>query len=302
MVPFVVEANTRKPGDPEPVLDGWRTGHELSDRDEVVHAVGAFLDNLKVARNREDDNAYELLAELAPEYMKEYVIRGGISVLRFFKETARRAGELRSDRRTIGIIGSLYLPENSKRISAAINYAAAPVHGDDDTYIWIYPSHSAWGASRALVALMEKLGYEGVPQITKTERRERSQVLVGCGKPDWHLIKLARKIYDRPNNGAIPSAVEVLLIPQRVAAVTVHSSILESRGYPVPLGILSYDPSVVRRVHQYLQTQLPKRLNVYNGQGGYDMHTRLSWPDEVDQSQNTDIAGEPKGPTVPSPE
>lgn len=298
LVPFVAEANIRKPGDPEPVLDGWRTGHELSDRDEVVHAVGAFLDNLKVARSREDDNAYELLAELAPEYMKEYVIRGGISVLRFFKETARRAGELRSDRRTIGIIGSLYLPENSKRISAAINYAAAPVHGDDDTYIWMYPSHSAWGASRALVALMEKLSYEGVPQITKSERRERFQVLVGCGKPEWHLIKQAQKIYDRPNNGAIPSALEVLLIPQRVAAVTVHSSILETKGYPVPLGILSYDPSVVRRVHRYLQAQLPKRLNVYNGQGGYDMHSRLDWPEEVGQSTNSEDADDPGGSAV----
>lgn len=298
LVPFMAETNIRKPGDAEPVLDGWRAGHELSDRDEVVHAVGAFLDNLKIARSREADNAYELLADFAPEYMKDYVTRGGISVLRFFKETARRSGELRSDRRTIGIIGSLYLPENSRRISAAINYAAAPAHGDDDAYIWMYPSQSAWGASRALVSLMEKLSYEGVPQIAKNERRERAQVLVGCGKPEWHLIKQAKKIYDRPNNGAIPSALEVLLIPQRVAAVTVHSSILETRGYPVPLGILSFDASVVRRVHQYLQTQLPKRLNVYNGQGSCDIHSRLSWPAEIEQpvsSEDADGLGGPAG-------
>lgn len=297
LVPFIAATNIRKPGDTEPVLDGWRVGHELSDRDEVVHAVGAFLDNLKVTRSREADNAYELLAEFAPEYMKGYAGRGGISVRRFFNDTARRAGELRADRRTIGTIGSLYLPENSRRISAAINYAAAPVLGDDDTYVWLYPSQPAWGTSRALVSLMEKLSYEGVPQITKNEKRERFQVLVGCGKPEWHLIKQAQIIYDRPNNGAIPSVLEVLLIPQRVTAITVHSSILGTRGYPVPLGILSFDAAVVRRVHEYLQTQLPKRLNVYNGHGSYDIHSRLNWPEQIGQLESFEEGDDPNGST-----
>lgn len=282
LVPFIAEVSIRKPGDPEPVLDRWMPAHELDDREEVVHAVGEFLDGLKVFPAREDENAYELLAEFAPEFMKDYVVKGGISVSRFFKETARRAGELRSDRRTVGIIGSLYLPENSKRLLAAINYSSPPAHGDDEAFIWFYPDRTAWGASRAFVSLVEKLCVDGVPQVSTKDKRERSAILVGCGRPERYISRHLSQTYDRPNNGSVPGALEVLLIPQRVAAVAVHSPILGSRGYPVPLGFVSFDSNVVRRVQRYLQVQMPASLGAHDGGGSYDLGSRLVWPDEGD--------------------
>lgn len=259
------------------MLDAWHSGHEIGDRDEVVHAVAAFLDNLKVTRSREDTNAYELLAEFAPDYLREYVTKQGVNVLRFFKETASRAGELRSNRQTVGIVGSLYAPENSKRVWTAIGYATTPDHHNDDAFLWLIPNQSTWGASRAFTNFFDKLKCEGMPEVGAKHKAERTPIMISCGKPAWHLVKYLPKTLDRPDNGSVPSSLEVLLIPQRMVAVTVHAPVMEGRGFPVPLGVLSFDPAVVGRVHDYLKAQLPSRLNEHDGDVSRDIHGLLRW-------------------------
>jgi len=291
LVPVAAVANVRKPSDPEPSLDAWRTGHEVSDRDQVVHAVAAFLDNLKGFRRPEDNNAFDLLAEIAPDYLKDYVTKNGISVLRYFRDTASRAGELRSNRHTVGIVGPLYTPDNAKRIATAISYAQARPTGEDRAVVWVLPVQSFWGASRAFVNFLDKVKDEGVSQSTTKVKVERIPILVGCGKPPWHLVKAVPKLLMRPDNGAIPSSLEIFLIPQRVVALTVHSSITEAKGFPVPLGILSFDPAVVRRVHEYLLKQLPVRMQENGSVQPFDFAQLVHWKEAV----APEILGEPEG-------
>ena len=49
-----------------------------------------------------------------------------------------------------------------------------------------------------------------------------------------------------------PGPLEILLVPHAAVAVLVHAPIGEPRGYPVPLGFVSFDESILRRTHEYL--------------------------------------------------
>jgi hypothetical protein len=279
VVPVLAVANVRKPGDPEPVLDAWRSGHEVADRGSVVNSVAAFLDSQKAVRRSEDDSAYQTLIDLAPEYLKEYITRDGLSVLRFFKETAARAGELRADRATVGIVGPLFSPDNSKRVLSAINHAASRTNGDDETLLWVLPASATWGASRALGTFLEKITNENICTATGDARSERLAIALTCGKPSKHLAKVFQTVLLRPNNGSIPSALEMLIIPQRMVAVTVHAPVGSGRGFPVPLGVLSFDANVVRRAHAYLEAQLPRNVETFGPGAAFDLRDVLHWSD-----------------------
>ena len=49
-----------------------------------------------------------------------------------------------------------------------------------------------------------------------------------------------------------PGPLEILLVPHVGVAVLVHAPIGVPRGYPVPLGFVSFDETVLRRTHEYL--------------------------------------------------
>jgi hypothetical protein len=257
-----------------------------------VHGVAEFIDELKTIRTPEDANAFDVLVNFAPEYLKDYVNRSGFSAARYFKEIAGRAGELRSNRQTVGIIGALYQPENIERFSTAIGYTKDRPHFQDDLFVWVVPNQSAWGASRSFLELVEILASEDRPIDQDGSRSRRNPVVIDEGKPQRRLSKrrLSKAVsttYCRPNNGAIPGSLEVLLIPGRVAAAVVHAPITEGRGFPIPLGVLSFDEAIVRRVHEYLATQLPPHVTQYGSKREFALRNSLKWTDHaVDQNES----------------
>lgn len=289
VIPVLAVASVRKPGEPEPVLEAWRSGHELDDRSAVVNAVATFLDNLKTVRRGEDDNAYQVILDLAPDYLKDYKTKNGLSVARFFNETAIRAGELRIDRRTVGIIGPLFSPENSDRIFDAMEYAAQHEPDEDvGPFIWLTPNSSTWGTSRALSTFLERFANESKGNATEKSNNTRRDIAVTCGKPQKHLAKVFQKVLLRADNGSIPSALEILLVPRRLVAVTVHAPIGIGMGFPVPLGVLSFEPDVIGRVHQYLRTQLPQYLETSDSSEKFDVHALTQWHETAGQSEATE--------------
>jgi hypothetical protein len=54
----------------------------------------------------------------------------------------------------------------------------------------------------------------------------------------------------------LPGGIEVYLIPAHVAYVALHTPIGHEEGYPIPLGILSFDPKVITQVHNGLSAML----------------------------------------------
>lgn len=278
VVPFVAMASVRRPGEPEAFLEKWKTGHELADRDRVVHGVAEYLESLRTNRTPEDNNALEVLASIAPEYLKDYVNRSGFASLRYFKELAARAGELRSNRQTVGIVGALYQPENIERIKTAIAYAKDRPAYDNESFLWVVPKQTGWGAARSLIDLLEILAKEKVEIDATGRKRERAAILIEEGKPQWRLTKTSYPPYCRPDTGAIPRSLEILLIPAKVAAVVVHATVTEGPGFPVPLGVLSFDTQIIHRVHQYLIDHLPAEVARYGKSDGVQLRTMLEWP------------------------
>ncbi len=289
LVPFVAIVNTRRPGDPEPALEAWRSAHDIVERGPVVHGVAAFLDSLKVEKRPEDSLAYQVLLDVAPEYLKEFTTRSGLSVQRYFRETAVRAGELRSDRPTIGIIGPLYLPDNRKRISAALNSAAPREHGTDDSIFWVAPLQNTWGASRALGTFLDSVKDDSIAQVDESAVLERNVFAIASDPTPRHLTLTFQNVLLRSKNGSLPTILEIMLVPQRVVAVTVHAPLVEGRGFPIPLGILSFDTKVVRRAHQYLETQLGALLRVHRSDEKYRLREALQWKRQPElQSDQTE--------------
>jgi len=278
VVPLVAMASARRPGEPEAVLEKWRDGHELADRDRVVHGVAEYLESLRTYKTPEDNNALEVLASIAPDYLKEYVNRSGFASLRYFKELAGRAGELRSNRQTVGIVGALYQPENIERIKTAIGYVKDRPACGNEPFLWVVPKKASWGAARSLIDLLEVLAKEEV-EIDGTGRKlERTAILIEEGKPQWRLLKTSYTPYCRPNTGAIPSSLEILLIPAKIAAVVVHAPVTDGPGFPIPLGVLTFDTQIVHRVHQYLVNQLPAEVARYGASDGIQLRAMLERP------------------------
>lgn len=290
LVPFVAMANVRRPSEPEPLLDAWKTGHELSDRDQVVNGIADYLENLRSSKKPEDANAFEILFEFSPEFLKGYMNKSGFAAQHYFNEIAGRAGVLRSNRPTVGIVGALYLPENIARIAAAIGYTKQRIIDQDDAFVWVMPNQTTWGTSKSFLNLIETLVKEDVSSLHVSQNAERTPVVIGDGKPAPHITKALPATYSKPQNGAIPGSLEILLIPRRIIAVTVHAPITENRGFPVPLGILSFDETVVRRVHQYLAAQLPSKVNKYGMENGFALRDCLSWPVETFEQENSNPA------------
>lgn len=278
VVPVVAVSSTRRPSDPQPTFDAWRPADEVAKRDAVVHGVAAFLDNLKVVNRSEDAIGQQVLLDIASEFLKEFTTRNGLSGQRYLKVVASRAGEFRSDRQTVGIIGPLYLPDNRKRLSAALSLAGPRSTGSDASLVWSIPTQAAWGASRALETLLVGIRGEAVSQLEGTPPKLREAYAVTCGKPPRYLGKAFDKVLSRPDNGALPASLEIMLIPQRVVAVSVHVVLGDGRGFPVPLGIMSFDNKVVRRAHHYLEAQLPSHLMIQGANTHFDLRRVLDWP------------------------
>lgn len=52
--------------------------------------------------------------------------------------------------------------------------------------------------------------------------------------------------------GRIPKNFELLLVPGRIFAAMVHVPLNGAEGYPMPLGIVSFDPDLLRGVHELM--------------------------------------------------
>jgi hypothetical protein len=120
----VVRAQASYPTSEESDLILWRPEHEQADRPEIVSAVASFVDGLKQSRSEDDGEAYNILINLAPEFLKDFTRRDGLAVERYYREAITRAGDVRADRKTALIAGSLLLAENRKRLLDVLDYGS----------------------------------------------------------------------------------------------------------------------------------------------------------------------------------
>ena len=118
------------------------------------------------------------------------------------------------------------------------------------------PLLAHWGATRRLPQILE-----AIPQLLDGDTAKRIKSIgLSTDRAPRHLVKAFDAIIASRAHVLGLQALEVLLVPGNVAAVLVHTAMAMSESYPVPLGILSFDPVVIGRTHDLVRELLPANL------------------------------------------
>ena len=245
-VRIAVRAQAALPGLVEPDVSSRWSGYELDDRTDVVDAAAMLLRASRVGAGSFDDLAFDRLVRVAPETITEFSKGGIVRRDLLYREALRRAGDLRSDRQTALFCGSLFTDRNLARLNRALDYA-----GQRDSlkaasvWFWHAPAVPFWGATRRLPQVIELVS-DGMPGNGTT--RPIDAIGIVHDRPQRYLERAFDNCLASRSREMRLGPVEILLIPHRVAAVVVHAPGSGStEGYPLPLGILSFDEDVVRR-------------------------------------------------------
>lgn len=286
-VRVVAKATASKPGFPEPNLESWRVGYELDDRAEVVEAAARFLDDKRVLRHPTDKTALDLLTELAPEFLKEYTRRDGLSVERYFNEAVSRAGEIRSDRMTVPILGTLFTSGNVERVIEAIGYASRSKISAPKISLWKIPNAYLWGATRILPSILQTVQR----QITvehDSSQTDFHNIGICAGNPERYIREAFDTVITEGRASSMPQ-LEIFLVPGRIVAVLAHTLLTGQHAIATPLGFLSFDPLVVRRGQKVLLDELPSTFTVAGALNAVDVKTLIAQieEDEIPETSST---------------
>lgn len=251
-------AQASNPSAAEIDLSLWRPDHEIADRREIERAVALFVKDQQTSVNQVDAaSAYKVLVELAPDFLKEFTTRAGLSEVRYWREAVNRTGESRTDRKTIPIVGSLLLQENIERLSAVLDYGLRDAIEPPSRILAVAPQIRRWGATTQqrdmLTLVQEKLSVA----FPGADRVDTKTTCLYAGKPAAYTIRT----FDEVRISHVehfPKALEIFLVPGIAFGALVHAPLGASQGNPVPLGLASFDPEVVQRCTTYLMDRFER--------------------------------------------
>jgi hypothetical protein len=232
-------------------LSSWRPEHELADRPQVESSAASLVDGLKVSANQLNASAaYLLLTEFAPEFLKEFTVRSGLAVNRYWREAVSRLGEPRSDRQTVPVVGPLNTEDNARRFLSVLDYGLRDKADLPEFVLSVAPQTQHWGATTqqrdTLTAIRRKI--ELSPAAEPTELKS---VCYFAGKPPRYIERTFDEVH-LADATEIPPALELLVVPRTAIAAIVHAPIGAASGQAVPLGFASFDPAVIGRVQTFV--------------------------------------------------
>jgi hypothetical protein len=250
-------ASGLKPTHADVDLSDWRSEYELADREPVARAIAEVVEGLTVNRRSDDPDAYQLLVDLAPDYLKEWVRRDGLNVERYYRHAFTSQGDVRADRKTTPIVGSLFTQENARRLFDVATYGLRKMTRTSTALLWIVPQVPLWGSTSVLYEMIEQL--RGRLIGTNEDlgvRRQAEAVVLTAGRPERWLKEAFNSGYESDAR-VLPGGFELLLIPGCFVAAMVHAPIGQQSGLPVPLGFASFDDKVVGRATTLVESLAP---------------------------------------------
>ena len=152
-VPVRIRAFARasSPSLAESDLRSWMPDQDLADRPQVERAAAVLLQGMRVHRDPvRDPLAYEALYSFAPEFLREFTTRDGLSVNRYWREAVGRAGEPRADRPTIPIVGPWGTSGNAKRFGEVLDYGLRARPKAGLSVLSLAPQVPSWGGTTQL--------------------------------------------------------------------------------------------------------------------------------------------------------
>jgi hypothetical protein len=111
---------------------------------------------------------------------------------------------------------------------------------------WLKPSIPHWGATRRVAGILGAVE----KQLAETPDGAIRSILAGEGRVSRFKTRF-NGILTFPNS-SLPSGLEIFLVPSHVVYVAVHSPSKHAEGYPVPIGIISFDSEVLSRAQAAL--------------------------------------------------
>jgi len=255
----VVRAQASYPSSEESDLILWRPEHEQADRPEIVSAVASFVDGLKQSRSEGDAEAYNILINLAPEFLKDFTRRDGLAVERYYREAITRTGDVRADRKTAPIAGSLLLSENRKRLLDVLDYGSRQHSGAPRFLLWLVPQVPSWNATTLLDETITGLRTRWSGQHADGYLDSLKPICLTAPRPPRYVEKAFETVVTSDYR-RFPGPLEILIVPQVAVAAIAHVPIESPRGFAVPLGFVSFDGEVLRRAEQYVLDNLAPYL------------------------------------------
>lgn len=246
LVPVTVSVRKDDPGFPEASVTEWRSGTELDDRSEVVQKCAEFVRAIRWGKDQLSEFAVSTLAGIAPLQLAGMVKDNHLNIDAFFKATVRQAGELRVDRPTVRVVGQLWTNSNRIRFASALKYSMARAGAPPKMHYWLKPSVPYWGATRRLAGILGAVE----KQISENSGTTIRSIL--CGERGVSRFKTHfNGILSFPDF-TLPSGLELFLVPSHFVYVAVHTPLRQAEGYPVSLGIVSFDSEILSRAQSVL--------------------------------------------------
>jgi hypothetical protein len=172
-----------------------------------------------------------------------------------YRDAITRAGDVRADRKTAPIAGSLLISDNRKRFIDVLDYGGRAHPTAPHLMLWLTPLVQCWGATTLVDETIAGIRARWSGQREGEQARSFKSICLSPPRPPRYL----EKAFDFVCVGdyrQFPGPLEILLVPHVAAAVVVHAPIETARGYPVPLGFVSFDQAVLRRAEQYMLENL----------------------------------------------
>jgi hypothetical protein len=209
------------------------------------------------------------LTDIAEKYLEKFVRKDGFAANRFVEDAIGKAGELRIDRKTVPVVGSLFTKNNNKRLLSALEYGfKGKVDVVATNGLWLYPERYSrrWGISRVLPKTIDAIAGE-VKRRADSEETGFPMLSVSGEEPPRHIKEAFDENRLLPLTTKMPLALEMLVVPDLVAAILVHAPLWEGEGIPVPVGIVSFDERIVASAERFLNEKLGKQHSGVENRG-----------------------------------
>ena len=259
LVPVTLSVRVDDPSFVEADLFIWKTGTELDDRSSVVESCVDFVKGIRWRNEQIGVSAYDSLAEVAPVQFAGFTKGKVFEANRFFRAATRQVGNFRIDRQTVRTVGPIWTNANRTRYAAALQYAKPQLTAAPNFLIWIRPAVPYWGATTRLQDTLEAVHRHFADDGEGTAAATIKTLIVG--PEDNRTAATMKHVFGGVVQTALtdlPGGLEMLIIPGLLAFVAVHCSLGGDEGFPIPLGIMSFDPSTVKRA----QVEMSKLLAI----------------------------------------
>lgn len=148
---------------------------------------------------------------------------------------------------TVPFFGYPYVERNRTAFAGLLEASLLDLNGDDLLQLWwLRPGSTMWGATEDVPATLEAL--RAVVRA-RSKTATLSSVLVSPASVGEQQARNYSRVFDRgvrAPGGKVPLALEVLLVPERLAVVSVMVALSDT--VHVPIGYATMDPTRVRRV------------------------------------------------------